>query len=163
MKKFVLSIIVIASMCSVKAQNDSKIRFNIGAELAFATGNLSNAYSINIGGTAQLGYVIDDKTQVTLNSGITEFIGKKIPNTSVRNQNNPVIPILGGVKYYFADNFFGSAQVGVSLFTGKVGAQKFTYAPGLGFKINEKVEALLKYTGYSNFGSSFGVRVAYNL
>jgi Outer membrane protein beta-barrel domain len=164
MKKIVLSLaIIIISLTSYAQKELSKVKFNVGGELGFATGNLNGTYSIGIGATAQLEYALDEKSHITVNSGIIEYVGKKIPNTSTKNQSNAVIPILAGVKYNFATNFYGSAQLGVSLFTGKVGATKFTYAPGLGFKINDKWDALLKYTGYSDAGGAFGIRVAYSL
>lgn len=159
----VLILIICASTISKAQKNDSKINFNVGAEFGFATGILNSAYSITYGATAQLEYQINDKARITANSGIQQFVGRKLPGTSLKNQSNTLIPILAGGKYYISDNFFGSVQLGVSLFTGKVGATKFTYAPGLGFKINDKVEALVKYTGYSNFGGAFGARVSYSL
>jgi hypothetical protein len=164
MKKLTVVILMVCVSIIANAQKDnSKVNFNLGAELGLATGNLNIAYSIGIGATAQLEYAMDEKSRITVNSGIIQYIGKKISGTALKNQSNAVIPVLAGVKYDFASNFYGSAQLGVSLFTGKVGATKFTYVPGLGFRINEKLDALLKYTGYSDFGGAFGVRVAYSL
>jgi hypothetical protein len=164
MKKLMVVILMVCVSIVANAQkNESKVNFNVGAELGLATGNLNLAYSIGIGATAQLEYAMDEKSRITVNSGIIQYVGKKISGTSLKNQSNAVIPILGGVKYDFASNFYGSAQLGVSIFTGKVGATKFTYVPGLGFRINEKLDALLKYTGYSDAGGAFGVRVAYSL
>ncbi len=156
-------LIICVSVVAKAQKNDSKVNFNLGGELGFATGNLNIAYSIGIGATAQLEYAMDEKSRITVNSGIIQYVGRKIPGGSTKNQSNAVIPILGGVKYDFASNFYGSAQLGVSLFTGKVGATKFTYIPGIGFRINEKLDALLKYTGYSDLGGALGVRVAYSL
>ncbi len=165
MRKLMMLILVncISLITTAQKNDDSKINFNVGAEFGFATGILNAAYSITYGATAQLEYQINDKTRITANSGIQQFVGRKISGTSLKNQSNTLIPILAGGKYYISDNFFGSVQLGVSLFTGKVGATKFTYAPGLGFKINDKVEALVKYTGYSDFGGAFGARVSYSL
>jgi hypothetical protein len=169
MKKYLLCFVVgIALVSSSSAQKDnSKIKFNVGAELGIATGNLNIAYSLGIGATAQLEYAMDEKSSITLNSGIIQYIGKKISIPGVaaaKVRNNAVLPILAGVKYDFASNFYGSAQLGVSVFAGSSGlGSKFTYIPGLGFRINEKLDALLKYTGYSDAGGAFGVRVAYSL
>jgi hypothetical protein len=170
MKKIIFSsIIILVTAYSANAQKDSKVNFNIGAELGFATGNLNIAYSLGIGATAQLEYAMDEKSRITLNSGIIQYVGRKLPNSvpgiaAAKYRNNAVLPILAGVKYDFASNFYGSAQLGVSVFAGSSGlGSKFTYVPGLGFKINEKLDALLKYTGYSDLGGAFGVRVAYSL
>ena len=112
---------------------------------------------------------MDEKSRITLNSGIIQYVGRELPNSipgvaAAKVRNNAVLPILGGVEYDFASNFYGSAQLGVSVFAGSSGlGSKFTYIPGLGFRINEKLDALLKYTGYSDLGGAFGVRVAYSL
>jgi hypothetical protein len=170
MKKWILSAsFLLGTFLSTNAQkNDSKINFNVGAELGFATGNFNGAYSIGIGATAQLEYAIDEKSRITVNSGIIQYVGRKLPAipgvAAAKVRNNATLPILAGVKYDFASNFYGSAQLGVSVFAGSSGlASKFTYIPGLGFRINEKLDALLKYTGYSDLGGAFGVRVAYTL
>lgn len=163
MKRMFLSLAIIIVSVTANAQKDSKVNFNVGAELGVATGNLNTAYSVGFGATAQLEYAMDEKARITANSGFIQYVGKKISGTSLKNQSNTVIPILAGVEYDFASNFYGSAQLGVSIFTGKVGSSKFTYIPGLGFKINEKLDALIKYTGYSDLGGAFGVRVAYAL
>lgn len=171
MKKF-LSVFILLSFSTtfVNAQkNDSKVNFNVGGELALATGNLDAVYSIGLGATAQLEYGIDEKTHITLNSGILQYVGRKtenpIPNSpAIKIRNSAVIPILAGVKYNFASNFYGAAELGISIFSGSSSlGSKFTYVPGLGFRINDKWDALLKYTGYSNAGGAFGVRVAYSL
>jgi hypothetical protein len=164
MKKMLLSLaVIIVSLTSNAQKNDSKVKFNVGGELALATGNLNIGYSIGLGATAQLEYGIDEKTHITLNSGIIQYVGRKIEGTTTKIRNTAVIPILGGVKYYFASNFYGAAELGISVFSGAGQTSKFTYIPGLGFKINDKWDALLKYTGYSDAGGAFGVRVAYTL
>jgi hypothetical protein len=156
-------------MQAQKKNSDSKISFNVGGELALATGNLKSAYSIGLGATAQLEYQYDEKMQFTINSGILQYVGRKIvtilPNSpALKNRNTAVVPVLGGVKYNFASNFYGAAELGVSIFSGSNAlGTKLTYIPGLGFKANDKFDILLKYTGYANAGGAFGVRVSYAL
>ncbi len=170
MKKILLSlVIIIVSLTSYAQKNDSKVKFNVGAELGFATGNLNIAYSIGLGATAQLEYAMDEKSYITVNSGIIQYVGRKLPSiipgvAATKIRNSAVIPILAGVKYNFASNFYGAAELGVSVFSGASSlGTKFTYIPGLGFKINDKLDVLVKYTGYSDAGGAFGVRVAYSL
>jgi hypothetical protein len=164
MKKIMIcSFIVIGALATKAQKNESKVNFNVGAELGLATGNLNIAYSLGIGATAQLEYSMDEKSRITVNSGIIQYVGRKIPGGSTKYRSTAVIPILAGIKYDFASNFYGSAQLGVSVFSGVGQTSKFTYIPGLGFRINEKLDALLKYTGYSDAGGAFGVRVAYSL
>jgi hypothetical protein len=157
-----LFMISIFTLCAQK-RDESKIRFNVGAELGLATGILKDYYSIGIGATAELEYLVDDNLSVTANSGIIQYVGRKIPNTTTKYLSSATIPILIGGKYMLSDNFFGTLQLGTSLFSGVDKGARFTYIPGLGFKVNEKITAQIKYTGYSSFGGAFGVRVSYSL
>lgn len=165
MKKILLILTITISAFNTTAQKnkDNKIGLNIGAELALATGNLNTAYSIGLGATANLEYQVNDKTTALINSGIIQFIGKKVPGTSLKIRNSASIPVLGGVKYALTENFYGQAVLGFTIFSGAGGFSRFTYAPGLGFKANDKVDILLKYTGFANSGGAFGVRVSYSL
>lgn len=164
MKTRLLVLLLGFTVTQLQAQkSDSKIAFNVGGELALATGNLNAAYSLGLGATAQLEYTVDEKITAYLNSGILQYVGKKIPGTTTKQRNTAVFPILGGAKYNFAKNFYGSAALGVSVFSGAGQSSKFTYIPGLGFKANEKIDVLFKYTGYANAGGAFGVRVSYAL
>ncbi len=166
MKKLVLGLLLAITALQIQAQkknSDSKIGFNVGAELALATGNLNTTYSIGLGATANLEYMVDEKITAYVNSGILQYVGRKIAGTNLKARNTAVFPILGGVKYNFASNFYGVAAVGVSVFSGAGQSSKFTYLPGLGFKANDKFDILLKYTGYANAGGAFGVRVSYAL
>jgi hypothetical protein len=170
MRKILLSyIILFIAVVSNAQKSDSKIGLNVGAELGFANGNLNNTHSVGLGATAQLEYNINDQTTITANSGIIQYVGRKIPSIlpgvlASKYRNAAVVPVLAGVKYNFAENFYGAAELGFSIFTGAAGfGSKFTYVPGLGFKINDKLGAFVKYTGYSNLGGAFGARIYYSL
>jgi hypothetical protein len=155
--------IVFTMSASAQTKDESKIKFNVGLELGLATGILKEVYSIGLGATAQLEYGIDDNLSVTANSGIIQYVGRKIPGTTTKYLSSATIPLLVGGKYMFSDNFFGTLQIGTSIFSGVNKGSNFTYIPGLGFNVNDKISALVKYTGYSSYGGAFGVRVSYNL
>jgi predicted porin len=72
--------------------------------------------------------------------------------------------VLAGFKYDLTPQLYASAQLGVTFSDEKNSGSVFTYAPGLGYKFSENVDALLKYTGYSKDGNSLstvGLRIAY--
>ena len=127
-----------------RGKDEAKLGFNAGAELGLATGGLNSIYSLGIGATANLEYKIDDKLKALVNSGLIQYIGKKISGTQTKIRNSAAIPILGGVKYYVANNFYGQAALGLTIFSGAGGSTKFTYSPGIGFKANEKIDILFK-------------------
>ena len=161
MKKIIIAIIIVVTGFTVNAQTGKNLTFSLGGELAAVTGNINVAYSIAAGATAQADIAIDKDAAITLNAGLIQFVGKKI-NNSFKNVSVPVIPLLVGVKYYFTPVIYGGAQLGTSVFTtGPFKGSKFTYIPGIGFKVDKNIDLLVKYTGLSDAGGIFGARVAY--
>ena len=160
MKKIIIAISIVASGFTVNAQTGKNLTFSLGAELGAATGNLNQAYSLAAGASAQADIAIDKDAAITINAGIIELIGKKI-NNNVKNRSIALIPLLVCVKYYFTPVVYGSAQLGTTVFTNSGGGSRFTYVPGLGFKLDKNIDLLVKYTGLSDAGGIFGARVAY--
>ena len=161
MKKLIFTFFILASAFSLSAQNGNKPTISLGAELGAATGNLNLFYSLTAGATLQADFTVDKDLAITLNAGVINFIGKKI-NNNIKYNSVAVIPILAGIKYYFTPVVYGSAQLGSSTFTtGIFKGTKFTYIPGIGFKVDRNIDILVKYTGLSNTGGTFGARVAY--
>lgn len=161
MKKFILVLFITGMAFSVNAQNVSRPAISLGGELGAATGNLNLYYGLTAGATLQADFAVDKDLAITLNAGIIDFVGKKI-NNNIKYNSVAVIPILAGIKYYFTPVVYGSAQLGSSTFTtGIFKGTKFTYVPGLGFKVDKNIDILVKYTGLSNTGGVFGARVAY--
>ena len=160
MKKIIIAASIMAVSMSVNAQVNKNLIFSLGGELGAVTGNLNTVYSIAAGATAQADIAIDKDAAITLNAGIIELIGKKV-NSQFKNRSVATIPLLVGVKYYFTPVVYGSGQLGTTVFTNSGGGSRFTYAPGIGFKLDKNIDILVKYTGLSDAGGIFGGRVAY--
>lgn len=161
MKKLLLGAAFFISAAGAQAQNGKNLKFSVGPEIAAVTGNLGDIYSLAIGGTAQVDLRINEEFTLTGNSGFIDFVGKKIGNSNTKFQSNVLIPLLVGGKYYFVPKAYGSLQLGTTIATNNGGGSTFTYAPGFGYKFDEHLDALLKYTGYSGDGGTFGVRIGY--
>ena len=161
MKKLILATLVIATAFTVNAQKNKNVKFGVGAELGVPTGVLNTVYSLAVGATAQADVKIDTDAALTFNAGIIQYIGRKIKNTNFKYRSEALIPLLVGVKYYFTPMVYGSGQLGTSISTAQNGGSTFTYIPGVGFKFDEKLDLLVKYTGYSGDGGAFGVRLGY--
>ena len=160
MKKLILALTIVTSVISANAQTGKNVKFSLGGELGALTGNLNIRYSIAVGATAQADIAIDKDAAITFNAGIVEFVGKKI-NSAIKNNSIATVPLLVGVKYYFTPVVYGSGQLGTTVFTNTGGGSKFTYVPGIGFKLDKNIDLLVKYTGLSDAGGIFGARVAY--
>lgn len=181
MKKLIFSLAVLTAAIGANAQSgsssntDQKLKFSVGLELAAPMGDFKKTNNFGFGFSAQGDYQIDPTLALTLNAGYINFSGKDysivVPGVGtfpVKGSNFGLIPFLGGIKYNFNPQFYGSAQLGASFSaqSGGGGGSIFTYAPGIGYKFTENFDALLKYTGYSSKGvgntlSTFGLRIAY--
>ena len=160
MKKIILASLILVTSITVNAQKN--VKFSLGGELGVPTGNLNTLYSFAVGASAQADIALDNVSAVTLNAGLVQMTGKKIKNTNLKYQSVATIPLLVGVKYYFTPVVYGSAQLGTTIFTdGPYDGSKFTYVPGIGFKLDKNIDLLVKYTGLSDAGGIFGTRVAY--
>ncbi len=160
MKKLIFAACFMIAAFGANAQTKN-IKVSIGAEFSGVIGNLNNVYSIVAGATAQIDFKIDKDAAITLNTGIVDFIGKKIKGTNLKYRSVAAVPLLAGVKYYFVPKVYGSAQLGGTFFTNSGGGSAFTYVPGIGFQIDNNLDLLVKYTGYSDKGGAFGIRLGY--
>ncbi len=164
MKKLLLLFaVVVASTACLKAQ-DKPVTFSIGVEGLLPVGDFGNSYNFGIGGTVQGEYKPADDLGLTVNAGYLTFSGKtlriigKVPSFGL-------IPVLGGVKYYFSPKVYGHGQLGVAFGTDKGDGSLFAYSPGVGFILSDNIDAEVKYLGLSknsNNLNSVGLRLAYN-
>lgn len=163
-KGFLVLFIILVSIISLKAQS-KKVKpihnsFSLGAELSVPTGIFSDIYNFGIGASAQVNFFFAQHTSLTIyGSYINYYVKSKYGSGS-----EGFIPILGGIEHNFSPTVFGSAQLGYTFYT-TVAGSAFTYAPGIGFRINKKFTALFKYTGKIKSAISSnaaGLRIAYN-
>ncbi len=167
MKKvlFLLSLTT-ASFVSFSQSSGSSnpLSFSVGAEAALPVGDLGLGTSFGIGASAQIDYMVAESVAVTGNVGYINFVGKSV--NGVTGSSIGIIPVLAGIKYHFNDQFYGSAQLGMSFASVNGDSQSgLTFAPGVGYKINEQFDVMAKYTSVSLKGwtaSAIGLRVAYN-
>jgi hypothetical protein len=171
MKKTILSIAIIgisiASFAQKKQNDFQMLKLSVGAEAALPLGDFGKASTFGIGGTAQADYKVTDDLALNINAGYISFLPKSttVLGTTFKGKAVGYIPILGGIRYYFSENVFALAQLGVTIATASgTSSSLFTYAPGIGYKFSDNVDAALKYTGYSknsNNSSTIGLRIAY--
>ena len=163
MKKVLFSLAIIAASFAANAQSEgssSKFKFSVGAEVGLPVGDLGDFSSLAVGGSVQGDYWVDPSFALTVQAGYQRFLAKDNNGLELG-----VIPILAGGKYNFSEKVYGSAQLGVGIFTsGGSNSSAFAYAPGVGFKFTDNLDALLKYQAYSKnsvTNSTIGLRIAY--
>lgn len=172
MKKIIFSILfVVVAFGAAFSQG----RFSGGLELGLPVGVFGDIANIGIGASARYEAPIQDKLNWTGTVGFLSFGGKSISGFSYGSST--IIPIQGGVKYYFTESFNGfyaSGELGLSIATfsvpgfnlfgqtvggGSVSETRFGFAPGIGYHLGN-----LDFSGRFQLVSDlnyFNVRAAY--
>jgi hypothetical protein len=168
MKKIFL-VFGISALCTgafAQKKGDNNVRFSIGPEIGFATGNFNLTHSVGIGVTAQGEVNVAESANVTLTTGYMSYAGKSL-GSGIKYKAQGIIPLKAGIKYFLSQGFYGAAQLGVGIFNNGSGTA-LAYTPMLGYEFDTKsgkaVDASFKYDGYSKNGSglgSIGARLAY--
>lgn len=145
-------------------KSDSKsMSFSGGVEIGMPMGDFGDVASTGFGASLQMNYSLGSKSALILSAGYVTYGGKTISGIDLPSWG--WIPVLGGLKYNLSDNFYGSAQAGMSFFSIDGGDSEsiFTYAPGIGFEKN-KIDISARYLSASKDGATtntLGLRLGY--
>ncbi len=157
MKKVLFMAALVAASFTGTAQ-DKKLSFGLGAELALPMGDFGTFYSFGAGVSAQMNYAVTSNVGLTLNAGYVSYSGKSGAGSS------GVIPVLAGVSFNLSDKVYASGQLGMTMSAESGGGSAFTFAPGVGYKVSDKFDLLLKYSSWSDNGftsSALGLRAGF--
>jgi len=165
MKKFLLAVALIAGVSVgsfAQSKSDDGGKFSIGVEAGLPVGSSSDFYSFGIGGSLKYAQPIADATAFTISAGYTSFMGKTILGVKVPAAG--FVPVKAGIKYNFAEAFYGEAQVGAAFSTQSGGGTAFAYSPGIGYNFGGGVDLGVRYEGWSHDGtfSQVAARLAYS-
>lgn len=171
MKKiFLLTAIAgIFAFTSVSAQKDPAMngqKLGIGVEFGLPVGDFGDVYNLGVGGSLVYQVPVATNLNVTGNVGYINFTSKKVLGQSF---NTGYVPIKAGLRYFFAENFYGGAELGAAISTEKNGSTAFAYSPGVGveFPVADKasIDLGVRYEGWSrdsHTNSFVGIRAAFN-
>ena len=113
MKKILfLVVVLLVLVVTVKSQvyYEKPIKIGVGAIVGLPMDAAKDYYNLAYGVDALGEYRISNSFDLSLNIGYSE-LNKKSGVT----QNRKLIYGLAGVKYYFADKFYGGVQAGIRL------------------------------------------------
>ncbi|MFV0185634.1 hypothetical protein OBK16_00380 [Empedobacter falsenii] len=156
MKKILFSLaLVIAGLTNVNAQQG---HFKVGAHVGLPTGNLSEAYSLNLGADLAYLWKINDIVELGATTGISNYFGKNIDfmGYDIEVEDVQIIPLAATAKFNIAQRFFVGADLGYAFFLGESeDTGSFYYQPKIGYDFN-KSEVYLGYKGMSEDGYNVG-------
>jgi len=166
------------SSSSAKSTSSNGVILSVGVDAGIPTGNISNGYNWNIGGSVQADIPVVKQLFVTVNAGYNSIQGKDDAfGTGLKATNIQLLPVKAGLKYFPISNVYiqGEAGAAFSLNKSDLGfdnSAAFIYAPQVGvqFPLGGKsfIDAGVRYESSSNFTSGndnskvnfFGLRVA---
>ena len=165
----VLLATILITVSSVAQKGNNQI--GVGGDLSIPTGGLANYFKTGIGVYVKGMLGVGKTGQVTFTSGYSSF--KSAGEWADFNVTQTVIPFLIGYRANF-NGFFIEPQIGYGAYSEKYpeddgfgtdSGGAFTWALGLGYVFNKKIELSARYQSASKEGSSvnmFGLRVGYN-
>ena len=162
MKKLILlTFLMVAGLTTTFAQG----KFSGGLELGLPTGAISDFVGIGFGLSGRYEAPIQDKLNWIATAGFVSYSGKdyNFGGFTVKGSSVTLIPLQGGIKYYFqeSDNgFYGSAELGLFIASGSGSSStKFGFSPGIGYRTGN-FDISGRYNVVADF-NTFGIRAAY--
>lgn len=165
---------------TAKTTTSNGVILSVGVDAGIPTGNLSNSYDWNLGGSIQADIpVVQNQLFVTVNAGYNNIFGKtNINGTAIDATNIQLLPVKAGLKFYPVSHFYiqGEAGAAFSLNKSDLGfdnSAAFLYAPQIGYQFplggKSYLDAGVRWEGTTKFNSAiddskvnfFGLRVAY--
>lgn len=158
MKKIFLALSIVAVSFAAKAQSNEGFHVAGGLHLGLPIGSFGDTHNFGIGAELQGELGLADALTGTFTTGYTSFMGKSVDlGGGFGTYKVPAvgyIPILAGVRFYAAPEFFIGAKLGYGLFTGSGSSSGgFNYRPEIGFN-SEKFQLALGYNGVSVTGGT---------
>lgn len=150
-KLFMFAVLVALTLsCNAQSTDEKPFKIGVGALIGLPVGDIADFASLAFGFDALCEYAVAPEFAVTLSAGYLDW-AKKSGFSGVKFG---LIPVLVGAKYYFAEKIYGSAQLGISFSTTSGGGSAFTFAPGVGMKLTDNIDLLLKYQSASKNGGN---------
>jgi hypothetical protein len=185
-KSLLLSLLMVFVMFTCLAQNSHPMgKFSIGIEGGIPTSDydsyyMTGLYKYGIGGSLKFDIPTSSPNlYVTLSGGFTTFKTNEKTSTMIKAlymgrvpTSEDFAPLKVGLKYYMSKGFFGEAQAGMVVHTGRSvefisdGDRSFLYSPGIGYSFDNGIEVGARYESWRLGGtvgnmSQLGIRIAY--
>jgi len=148
-----------------KQDNGSGVVLSVGVDAGLPTGNLSNGYNWNIGGSVQADFpVVPQQLFITVNAGYNNLQGKdNAYNTGLSATNIQLLPVKAGLKYFPVSHFYIQGEAGAAFALNKTAlgfdnSAAFIYAPQIGYQFalggKNYLDAGVRYEGSTDFVSN---------
>lgn len=160
MKKLLFIAMLALGFSTVNAQEGS---FNVGANLGFATGDVSDAYSLVLDLEANYLFDLSDEFSVGPSLSYVTFIPKSDYNDFLEAVS--FLPIDAAIRYNASEQFTIGADLGYALSLEEDGEGGFNYRPLVGYNVSENIMIQAAYNAITNDGTAsfFSVGAVFGL
>jgi opacity protein-like surface antigen len=169
-KLFLLTAIAgIFAFTNVSAQKDPAMngpKLGVGVEFGLPVGDFGDYYNLGVGGSLVYQQPLASNLNFTASAGYINFSTEEVMGVKI---SSAAIPVKAGIRYFFAENFYGGAELGAAFSTEDNGGTAFAYAPGIGveFPVADKaaIDLGVRYESWSRdsrTNSFIGIRAAFN-
>jgi opacity protein-like surface antigen len=171
MKKLLLltAITGLLTFSSASAQKDPAMsgpKLGVGVEFGLPVGDFGDVYNLGVGGSLLYQHPLSGNLNFTASAGYISFSNE---DNALIDIKTAAIPVKAGLRYFFAENFYGGAELGAAFSTEDGGGTAFAYSPGIGveFPVADKaaIDLGVRYEGWSknsHTNSFIGIRAAFN-
>ncbi len=150
-KLFLVATFVVAGFIGAQAQ---EFQFGAGIKAAAPIGDFGKVSSFGLGVEAQGEYMFSSNISGVGSLGYTHYFEK---NDS--GADGGIVPILAGLRFYAAPEFFIGAKAGVAISTSKGGGSAFNYLPHVGYN-SETFQISLGYDAWTKNSFTSGAIAA---
>ncbi len=159
----------LALVVTLLAATSGFSQFSAGLEIGLPIGSFSDGSNVGFGGSVRYDGAIQDKLNWTATGGFLSFGVKDLGYGS--SGSTTMIPIMGGVKYYFTETnkgLYAGADLGLvfaslSVSTGfgnfSTSETKFGFTPGIGYRMGQ-FDFAARFNLVSDL-NYMGIRAAY--
>ena len=152
------------SATNTNSTSSNGIILSVGVDGGIPTGNLSNGYNWNIGGSLQADFPVAPQLFVTLNAGYNSIQGKDNAfGTGLSATNIQLLPVKAGIKFFPVSHFYVQGEAGAAFALNKAdvgfsNGEAFIYAPQVGYQFplggKSFIDAGVRYEGSTDFTSN---------
>ena len=144
-------------------------QFSVGFEYQLPMGTFGDSFNGGIGGTLRYDKGLNDNMTWGVSAGYISYGAKNVPSGG--SASTSLIPIVGGIKYYFTElnkGFYGGADLGfvfasaTASYSGasaSVSETKFGFMPGIGYRTGP-IDFAVRYNLVGDL-NNVGLRLAY--
>ena len=173
MKKL-FSVLFVVLFAFTFANAQSKMAVSVGGNLAFPMGSFGDVANMGFGGGAKFEYALQSNLHLTASVQYLMFAKKD----DIVGVEWSIIPVLAGAKYYFGNNFYTMAEVGMNFWNtkatitfpiiGKITVEEsgsdFGFAGGAGYELpmgKNSLDLSVKFQSYASETTAINLGVAY--